>query len=116
MDACRAYTDKEDFRSQFEDLIETLGKWLSEDKSLSEAYLTTRDGGLLFLVIRPNAEFSRDFEDRLTELDILIANDERFDSIQMSVLSLPRSEDVHSIRSFLAKDANLRIRSEVKNG
>ncbi len=66
-----------------------LGIWLSEQKGIQDAYLTMRDGGFLFLVVKEKAEYDEAFEDALTELDIQIAKDVDLSGIPLDVLALP---------------------------
>ena len=65
--------------------------------------ITVRDGGLLFLVVRREAEYEREFEDALTDLDAEIACDEEFDLIRLSVLALPHCPP-EAMQSFLGDD------------
>ena len=81
-----------------------LCRW-SQDRAadVESAYITVRDGGLLFLVVRRETEYERDFEDALTDLDTEIACDEEFDLIRLSVLALPHCP-MEAMQSFLGDD------------
>jgi len=78
------------FRKQFERLAERLAEWtLRHLDQVQTAMLTTRDAGLLFVVVRKTRPYDKDFERELTELDLEVAQDPNFDLICLSVLSLP---------------------------
>ena len=102
--ACGAYEERKRFQTQFEELMARLCRWSQEHApDVESAFITVRDGGLLFLVVRREAEYERDFEDALTDLDSEIARDEEFDLIRLSVLALPHCPP-EAMQSFLGDD------------
>ena len=102
--ACGAYEERKRFQSQFEELMARLCRWSQEHASdVESAFITVRDGGLLFLVVRREMEYERDFEDALTDLDAEIARDEELDLIRLSVLALPHCPP-EALQSFLDED------------
>jgi len=79
------------FRSQFKNLLNELAVWIQKNrKKVFKAFMTVRDAGLLFLIVRNEVPFDRDFEDQLSDLDIAIAQNENYSLINLSVLALPR--------------------------
>lgn len=91
--ACRASTNIREFKRQFNQLLQKLGHWIgNHQKKIRFAFLTVRDQGLLFLVVRKETKYDREFEDELTELDVAVAHDTSFDLIHLSVLALPNVE------------------------
>ena len=108
--ACRAFKDQILFKSQFDGLLPYLAEWIDlHSDDVKEAYLTTRDSGLLFLVVTKGKTFNGSFEDELTGLDIEVANDTDYSLINMNVLAIPPSgdEDTHS---FISNKLELRFR------
>ena len=92
IEACSVYHKEKraQFRRQFHDLLDFLGKWTYARRTeIFKAFLTIRDAGLLFLVVSRGKKYDPVFEDELTKLDITIANSEEFSEIQMSVQALP---------------------------
>ena len=87
---------------QFRDLLPYLAQWLAahEDR-IDRAYVGTRDGGLLFLIVQAGRRYDAVLEDELTQLDISIAQNEDFNAIELSVLSLPQS-DQDAVPTFLS--------------
>lgn len=99
--ACKDQVEREDFTRQFDDLLDKLREWIeSQKQDVAEAYVTLRDTGLLFLVVRKTRRFNQALEDALTELDVFIAQSDMFNLIQLSVLALPAA-DRDAIDSFL---------------
>jgi hypothetical protein len=99
--ACKAHGHIAEVGKQLRRLLRKLKDWLdAHPEDIREAYLTVRDSGLLFLVVREMKAFNDALEEALTDLDIDVANDEAFNLIRLSVLALPfTSED--SVKSFL---------------
>jgi sugar/nucleoside kinase (ribokinase family) len=102
IDACRAHNKQLEFNTQFQDLQERLAKWLSlHQTSVSRAFITVRDAGLLFVVVLNGTAFDPELEEAITELDIEIANAEEFELIRLSVLAIPQTSDA-CMHSFIA--------------
>ncbi len=79
------------FTRQFKELLNYLGRWIkAHQNKILHSFLTTRDAGLLFIVIRKESKYDDNFESELTELDLKIAQNKDFNLINLSVLSLPR--------------------------
>lgn len=74
-------------------LQKELANWLNGREDLSQAYLTMRDGGFFFLVVKKDAEYSESLEDDLSELDIRLANDKLLASLSLDVLALPNTSE-----------------------
>lgn len=93
IEACRAFTKQIRFKDQFDGLVEKLLEWLqAHDAHISEAYLTVRDSGLLFLVVTKGKGMDDELENALTELDLEIAHDSDFGLIDLAVHSIPKPE------------------------
>lgn len=99
--ACRAFDAQLQFERQFKEVLNKLGAWVTTHKAeVSRAYITSRDTGLLFLVVRNVVEYGREFEDALTDLDVDVAQNPNLDLVQLSVLAIPKASD-ESVASFL---------------
>ena len=106
--ACRAFADQIRFQSQFDSLLARIGGWIkSRADKISSAFVTTRDSGLLLLVVMREKEHSSDFETEITDLDIEIANDPDFGMIDLSILAIPNCP-TDSVHSFLSRKLQLR--------
>lgn len=79
------------FIRQLRRLLSLLANWVAAHRNdVYKAFLTVRDQGFLFLVVRKGSEYDSEFEDALTDLDLSIARDENFNLIHLSVLALPK--------------------------
>jgi len=108
IEACRAFNQQIVFKDQFDMLVDYLGRWIDQHREqVADAYLTVRDAGLLFLVVRRATSYDEAFESALTDLDLEIANDDDYGLISLSVLGLP-SMDEHSVHTFLSHKMALR--------
>lgn len=106
VEACQMVAHREKFKTQFyQELLPKLANWTNRHvDSIDRAYLTVRDSDLLFLVIRDQVEYDREFEDHLTKLDLEIAQNEvDLDLIRLSVLALPACSG-ESIEGFVSDD------------
>ncbi|MBN2211948.1 MAG: hypothetical protein JW709_11180 [Sedimentisphaerales bacterium] len=102
--ACKAADKREIYKKQFNNLLDKLGGWLQHHKkTVFEAFLTIRDAGLLFVPIKNTPQYDPAWEDELTDLDLEIAQDDQFDVIRLSVLSLPKTTP-EAISTFLSTD------------
>jgi len=107
IEACRAFKHQIEFNDQFSLL---LAEWIVGHRNrISQAYLTTRDAGLLFLVVQTTEEYDSDLEGELTELDLEIANDSDFSHITLTVLGIPLVDEP-SVASFLSPKVVLQYR------
>ena len=87
--ACQPYDRAEEFRNQFMLLLRRFGEWLSPRSDIDSAWITKRDGHLLFLVVRKSAAYDGDFEDALSALDLEVAHDGHLNLIGINTMSLP---------------------------
>ena len=109
IEACRAFNKQIEFKIQFDTLLQRLAEWLREHSEFFDrAFLTTRDSGLLFLVVTKEKTFNEKLEEDLTELDLEIANDADFTLIRLAVHAIPYCTDDEA-NSFLSKDLALRF-------
>lgn len=105
--ACNLMERVSGFQPRFEKMLSRLAAWLSDSRgAVDSAYVTIRDAGLLFLVVRKNTEYDREFEDALTELDLAVARDRDTSGITISMLALPKCSNA-SISGFLHPDYSL---------
>ncbi|MBL7132691.1 MAG: hypothetical protein ISS78_01205 [Phycisphaerae bacterium] len=104
--ACQAGSDYVAFYQQFEKrLLPRLAAWLTEHKEkVHQAFVSVREGGLLFLVVRQQARYDAEFTDDLSALDAEIARNPEFNMIRLDVLALPLVSD-EGARSFLNPEA-----------
>ncbi len=110
--ACGAHGQGKHARcqEQFSCLMKKLFTWsLDKKETIKKAFVTVQDHGLLFLVITNFVDFNRDFEEKLTDLDIEIARDENYSEIDLSVQSLP---DCHrdNYQSFCDTEFTLELK------
>lgn len=91
---------EEEFRDQFELLLQILAGWLKQRSDIARAFLTHRDGVLAFVVVRTSREYDDAFEDELSDLDFKIANDPDLKLIKMDAIALPPASEA-AIGSFL---------------
>jgi len=111
IEACRAYRQQIVFKGQFDMLVDFLGRWIGgRPEQISDAYLTIRDAGLLFLVVHRATSYDDVFENALTDLDLEIANDGDYNLINLSVLGLP-PVDEESVHTFLSKKMVIRYQA-----
>lgn len=102
--ACQAYHQQAVFRMQFKQTLQKVAEWLRAHEShVGQAYVTVRDAGLLFLVVRKQPQYDSGFEDDLTDLDLQIAQDPDLNLIRLSVLAIPPCTD-DGVNSFLMHD------------
>lgn len=92
--ACQAYNSDvqlADVDEQVRSLWEVLTQWLYQHSDMvGDAYLQPGPRGrLLFLVVQKNVPFSRDLTDSLTDLDQDVAQDDRFELLQVTVRLVP---------------------------
>jgi hypothetical protein len=112
--ACQVEATFSAFDQQYRALLGHLAKWAhARAGKIQTAYLTTRDSGLLFLVVTESRSFDPDFESELTHLDIDVARDKAYDYIRLSVLALPNSP-ADAVASFISRVGTVRI--EYGNG
>ena len=93
IEACRVY-DKENrklFQIQIRYLLDILGEWGHQHREvLDRAFLTVRDGQLLFLVVTKERIYNAPLEKDLTKLDFEIARKSDLSEICLTVQSLPQ--------------------------
>jgi hypothetical protein len=91
--ACNLHQVANEFESQFANLKNLLGNWIQGRKSLfHKAFITVRDGRILFLVISKDIEYNPEVDCMLTDLDLMIAQTPFVSGIPLSVQSLPRCD------------------------
>lgn len=93
--ACKVGHQAIRFGKQFEQkLLPRLAGWLRKhERRVRRGLLTTREGRLLFLVVRRQAECDLKLTDDLSDLDMEIAQDHEMSLISLDVLALPDVED-----------------------
>lgn len=88
--ACNIRQRANDYEAQFATLNHILGQWLYLHKEqIYKAFITVRDGHLLFLTVTNVVKCDADFEDALTDLDLAITQTPFLSDIFLSVQSLP---------------------------
>lgn len=88
--ACRMFGKFADFQNQYRLLLNHLGQWLHARKDrIDRALLTTRDAGLLLLIITKATTYDSQLESELIALDMEIAQDDKFKLVPLSILALP---------------------------
>lgn len=90
-----------DFKRQFKKLDVEINKWLNNlGGKFKSASLSTRDHGLILFVVPTEFRYDPEFEDLLSDFDLMIANREDLDLIQLSVMSLP-SDSKEALACFV---------------
>lgn len=103
IEVLRQASHADEFKRQFKLLLSVLARWLKDRSDIDQAWLTHRDGVLVFVVVRTSCECDDDFEDALSSLDFSVANDPDLDKIKMDAITLPPASE-SAISSFLAPD------------
>lgn len=106
--ALRVADQRHQFQTQFRLLLKTLGEWLIARQDWSGAFVTLRDGGLTFVVIRRSPEYDAGFEDELSDLDISISDDPALDLVSIHSLALPPTDDA-TVDTFLDSGFTVRF-------
>ncbi|MEI8380701.1 MAG: hypothetical protein WCJ09_11265 [Planctomycetota bacterium] len=101
--ACRMVDAGYTFVTQAYDLQEHLAKWIAARReTIQAAYLTLRaHGRLLFVVVQSDVRRNAALADAITDLDIEIASDDRFNNLRVDVQTLPRSS-TEALTAFLS--------------
>jgi hypothetical protein len=91
--ACMTHQLGMSFSRQLQDLQERLAQWVAEHlQKLNGAYITFREGGqLLFVAVQASVARDAELAASLTDLDIEIASSQRFNELNLEVLSLPKT-------------------------
>lgn len=107
--ACKDMAQSILYRRQFGMLVVKLGAWLQRHRQkVRKAFLTAREGTLLFLVVRSTAQFDASVTDALTDLAIDVSNDDGFSLMRLDVLALPDASD-EAVKSFLMPDRHKEV-------
>lgn len=112
IEACLKARVGEQAEQRFRLLLRRLVEWTLGRSDTRDAFLTTRDGALCFVVVRQESPYDEQFEDALTDLDIELANDEDI-RFPVRVLSLPPVSE-SAMKSFLSKSFALRFHGHGK--
>lgn len=101
--ACRMIDAGYTFVTQAYDLQDHLAKWIAVRRDdIHSAYLTLRaHGRLIFVVVQREVRRNTKLADAITDLDIEIANDDRFHLLKVDVQILPRSS-TEALAAFLS--------------
>ncbi len=89
-------------------LLRVLGNWLSTRDDILMAFITLRDGGLAFVVIRSESRYDAAFEDDLSDLDIEVSEDPQLELVPINSLALPPANEC-AIDTFLDSRFALRF-------
>jgi len=98
--ACQLLMTIEAGMQRFSLLLKRLGEWVSKRTDSESAWLSLRDGQMLFLVVRKSASYDPRFEDELSSLELEIANDADLGMIPMSTMAMPRASQ-EALCSFM---------------
>jgi hypothetical protein len=94
----------DDFSLQLRLLLNILGALVRDHRNgLSAAYLTLHDGALSFVAVMHGVKYDAELEDRLSDLDLEIANDPQLDLIRLNTSLMPRTSE-EALASFLDED------------
>lgn len=106
--ACLRLKADEQAQQRFDLLLKRLGRWiLDRPTQVRDAYVTTRDGVLCFLVVHSTPAYDAAFQDALAELDIELARDPDI-RFPVEVMAIPPISD-KAMQSFLASELQLRF-------
>lgn len=108
--ACSAMDRMGDFYKQFLRLDEILRDWITKNGShIAEANLRFRDRGMLFVVVQKSQEFDLALAERLTALDLDVANESDLNLLELDVLAVPPAFR-EARGAFLADEAERVVR------
>lgn len=92
------------FGNQYRELHNVLKTWVHENRNaVKVAYLASRDHGLVFIVVPRLSEYSREFQDLISDLDLMIANRDDLSLVSLSVMSIPTSHP-DALNCFFAQN------------
>jgi hypothetical protein len=113
IEACVGAAHEDRFRQQLTLLFKRLASWLLERPSkFTTAFVTLRDGCLLFLVVTRHATYDGAFEDDLSALDIELANDPDLDLITIHTMAIPSVSEV-ALAGFVKKSVALEFKAGI---
>ena len=115
VEALKAVDRQASFEAQLQVLLNALGAWAKQRTTdvgdISSMYLTLGDIGFLAIVVKRDADYSRDLEDSLSELDLEIANNADLDTLRVEFLAVPNVGPV-ALDSFLHNGFQLQLSCE----
>lgn len=107
INACKSHSGFTEFQRTFKDLLTYLARWIERHREkIKEAYLTVRETDMLFLTVHTGKSFDWEFEDSLTELDVFVAQADKYKEVRLNVLCIPNAGE-DSVISFLDPDSTL---------
>ena len=111
IEACVGAVQQDAFRNQWTLLLHRLASWLLErPHAFSTAFVTTRDGCLLFLVVTKHTAYDGEFEDALSDLDLELANDPDLNLITINTMAIPAVSD-GALQGFVKRDMALEFKT-----
>jgi hypothetical protein len=107
--ACEGLEQNQRAQDKYNLLLTRLATWIGKHAaSVRDAYVTTRDNGLCFIVVQKSPAYDRGFQDAVAELDWDIANDPDI-PFALEVMAVPPAP-VESLRSILGSGGVLKFR------
>ena len=94
IEALRIANNTERFTSQFNLLLNTLGRWVKQHASgIRSAIVTLQDNSLMFVVVQSAISYDEILQDDLSEIDFAVAHDADLDLIKSRTHSSAPSVD-----------------------
>ena len=98
---CRLLDSAGEQKQQVGELMERLESWFHTQSDLKDAYIGFGPSGMMLVVIQPEIAFDASLSLRLSQLEIDIANDSRFEMLQFNTIALPHPSE-HDIAQFVS--------------
>jgi hypothetical protein len=111
--ACQILDSSYSAINQIAVLQDRLAAWIQTHRDqIHAAYLTIRPNGLLFVAVQRDVACDRELVSALTDLDLSIACDEKFNLINLEVLSTPHVPK-EALDAFLSSGQVIRYANQV---
>lgn len=117
LERCKYAERRECLARQLNKLLKSvLSGWLADHAAVvRDAFLTFRDGGLLFIVVRNRVRHDFETTRSLADLDLAIARDDELDLIRFDSVALPDCP-MDAVLSFCEEDWILRYDRHADHG
>ncbi len=91
-----------EFQRQLKELLDRLYQWVDERKQrIGSAYIVFGGDGVTLVIVQRAVTFDFPFEEELTDLDIVVANEQLFRLIPFNTLLVPKVGEA-VLKSFLS--------------
>lgn len=110
VEACAIHAKREQLEARFRILLNRLAEWLrSRLDAIADAFLTERDGMLLFLVVMKKTRFDPQLEEDLTTLELQIQEDPQLEDLPFTTMAIPLLANQEDLMSFVNRHILIRL-------